>query len=495
MSAALFLILAAAPSLTAVTSQGTPTPWLCAYAEERLPRAIIAAGGDALLSHEIGVARGRLGLGASPGGTRASALRIATWWGASSIVELQCNGEAPRVQMSARKIDVASGRVTKRTTTQALSANWAQAIDQLVEPLFETLRLPLLPRPSDEGVAGVAKALLLPPAEKRRALTKALASEGQFDEWALLAARAALQQSDPGAALSLATRLEYSSNVFGRELRFVRGVAELLSGMNSSAEGTFRAIDAGSTPGVLNNLALARMRQGGTDALDLMRRAVELDPSSPDLALNTALAQLPRSDPGAALFWAEGSLALSGPRGETLLAKSVALARLGKMDEAKTARALARAIDSVMTDAFRDDGPSLRRLERVFESERSVPSLRVRRSVSEQTATALRNAEELINRKQPEAALSPLRDLVYANPFEARAHHLIGRASFDLGRFDDARRSLETSLWCRPDDDARLDLVRTLLRLGDRSGASKLVAQIQDEGRREKGLSFLGAQQ
>lgn len=474
-------LLSGALSAVTIAPSGPPAAaWACEYSQARLARLLSADGGPSLLPRELQEARRRLSVDASAR-SRATAFRLAEWWGARTVVELRCSLRGSRASVAAARIDLQSGRATS-------SAEESGSIDELpasVDRLAAKLGAPPhagAPRPGPRAIARLAEAFSNDdPAGRAAAFERALAEDPESVEIAIFAARAALDASNPEAALRALARPAPGAGPLERERRFVRGVAELRLSRFRQAEATFAALEAEApSAGALNNLGLARVKLGGASAtagVEALRRAATLSPRSPDIALNTAIAFLARGETSAALFWADGALRLEPGDAEIHLARSIALARAEREEEAKTARAMALAIEPGLAGS--DDARSLARLERVLETERAAPPRKEGRSPAERAASALRRASRLLESKRAESALAPLRDVVYENPFEARAHHLLGLAHLELGRLQEARRALSTSLWCREDAEARFDLVRALAAAKDRAAAETEARALQ----------------
>jgi tetratricopeptide (TPR) repeat protein len=496
------MLLLLAANLTAVQvvdqKPGARDSWVCAYAEQRLSRVLQASGLETLWPAELADARKRLAVDARVV-SRATAYRVAAFRGATSVIEIACAVEAgpsdppsqktPDTTLRAREVALGEGRARDLPGVRGSIESLPALVDQLAAQVLGRDPVPL-ESPGPRGVARIAEGLSASsPATAVEAFERAAHESSGGLEPAILGAYVALSAGDTEGAVRLTARSPAAHDPLSRELLFLRGVSELRASRARAAEATFRdLLPGGASAGLLSNLGLARLRAPMEGAVDHLREAAALAPRSPEIAVNTAVAFLARGDATAALFWAEGALRLDPLSANAQFLRSVALARIGKSDEARTARAMARAIDPDVALGPglgpSDDARALSRLDAsdafltISLFERVAPGPREGRSAAERAASSLRRAETLLARRAPEQALAPLRDVVYENPFEGRAHHLIGRAHRALGQLGDARRALTTALWCREDQAARLDLVETLMALRETKAAQSEAAPL-----------------
>src|SRR5262249_10178349 len=137
---------------------------------------------------------------------------------------------------------------------------------------------------------------------------RALVLHPGYDQARLTLGRTQLETRELAAALSSFERIDAASP-FARRARFLKGVALLQLGRYREAADLYGSLlQTETTPGALNNQAIALLRLGRANARGsaVLKKAVDLEPSSVDLPFNLGFAFLVEGDPDAAAFWLRG---------------------------------------------------------------------------------------------------------------------------------------------------------------------------------------------
>lgn len=254
-----------------------------------------------------------------------------------------------------------------------------------------------------------------------------------------------------------------------RAARFDQAIARLRLGRYREAAELFGELAAADpTPAAVNNQAMALLRFPARAAEPrpsaVLRRAIEAEPGSVDLAFNL----------GWALLW-EGDLAGAEQQLRSVLqqdpldghARAVlvwALKKGGREAEAqeewKAVLALAPAYESLKT-------PDLsRRFERVRGAERALADDRSSRTGAEVVAGLLGRAERLSQAGDHAGAARELSRAVYLDPYAPRIHVLLARAHRAAGDREKAAAELRMALWPRDDVAVRTELATLLFEMG-----------------------------
>jgi tetratricopeptide (TPR) repeat protein len=200
-----------------------------------------------------------------------------------------------------------------------------------------------------------------------------------------------------------------------------------------------------------------------------LRRAVDLEPSSADLAFNLGWALLVEGDSEAGAFWLRGVVDDQPQDNQARLLLSWALRKSGREAQADEEwKALSAATSSYETLAVPDLS---RRFERIQTSERALLLDRESRSDAELAATHVSRAASLAEAGNLEGAEAELMRAAYLDPHAPRVHLLLGRAHRRRGERDKAVGELRMSLWCRDDPAVRLELAGLLKEMGRESEA------------------------
>lgn len=193
----MLLLAAGLTVVTAATVSNSRPSWACAYAAERLPRALILRGDDAVSAEETRAARQTLSLSEAIL-TRAASLALARRMGASRVVIVRCLDEGPIV------IEAQSFAVDRPATGALLRvirppAQIAAAIDEIAEALAsKPLRGDTDYRgPSESALSRAGLALAAAsPLERASGLTEALDGDPSSVDLRLSAVEALITARD-----------------------------------------------------------------------------------------------------------------------------------------------------------------------------------------------------------------------------------------------------------------------------------------------------------
>jgi tetratricopeptide (TPR) repeat protein len=268
-----------------------------------------------------------------------------------------------------------------------------------------------------------------------------------------------------------------------RPARFLLGVALLEVGRYREAAGVYAAlVQAEPTPAALNNHALALLR-GGRSASDtaaapevrashVLRKALEADPESVDLAFNLGWALLVEGDAAACEAQLQAVLKREPLDGHARVLRSWALRRLGREAEAqqewKGVLALAPSYEGLATPDF------ARRFERIVPAELAVA--RQGRTAAEVLAGLIGRAERLAAEGDAAGAIRELTRAAYLDPYSPRIHVLLARSHRTRGERDKALSELQMAVWSQDDADVRAEMAGLLKEMG-RSAEARAEAE------------------
>jgi tetratricopeptide (TPR) repeat protein len=458
----------------------TDTGWVGEAVAELLPRALTLLGVPAADRSERLQAQELLEIPAVPL-SRATSIRIAEAMGASSLIVGTYAVQSGALSIALRVLDLEKGVLS----APFVAAGPLESLPSLVQDLAWDLALAgstpparkrddpaaRLPEVPFEALKAYTQALATRDAAGRaRLLKQALALKPDYDEARLTLGRSQLQARELAAAQSSFSRVPEGSPL-ARTARFLEGVALLEMGRYREASALYeRLATEAATPAVLNNRAIALLRLGER-ASPLLRKAAELDPSSPELPFNLSWALLSEGEPEAAVFWLRG-LARQEPRdAHARVMLSWALRLSGRPEESaeewKAVAALSPAFQGL-------EMPDLkRRFERIQATERPRVLESEERSNAEVAATHMLRAEKLGEAGETAAAFSELTRAAYLDPYSSRVHLLLARAHRSRGDVSEALGELRMSLWCREDSAVRAELSLYLAELGRTSEAKE----------------------
>jgi tetratricopeptide (TPR) repeat protein/TolB-like protein len=248
-------------------------------------------------------------------------------------------------------------------------------------------------------------------------------------------------------------------------------------GPNDRKTGT--VVSGGDLPEILNNLALARARQGKTaPAENDLKRASELDPDEDDYTFNSGLLALRKGDFSGASAYFRQAAQRQPENAEDRALLIASLEKAGKKAEAEQEREAASeslgpgALPAVKLDT---KGDALAKLERV-KAELDTTTLRT--EIESPTASPLntatagsgdapaardRRGRQEIAMGNMDGAEKEFRAVLAANSQDAAAHFGLGEIYRRRGRLDDAVKELQASLASRDSAVVRTRLARIYL--------------------------------
>jgi Tfp pilus assembly protein PilF/TolB-like protein len=279
------------------------------------------------------------------------------------------------------------------------------------------------------------------------------------------------------------------------EALFSTGVCRLQMNQPERAEETFTSLQAalagngksdspagtsgGDLPEILNNLAIARARQGKTAAAQAdLRRATDLDPDEDDYPFNLGLLTLQSGDfaAAAAAFREASERKPENPEDRALLVQ--ALEKAGKKPEAEQERVSAAealgpgALQSARVDAKSDASFHLARIR----TELDTTALRLELAASasgnnssassaalDTSASRIRRGRQELAAGRLDSAENEFRTVLRAEPANAAAHRGLAEISHRRGKLDDAVKELQASLAARDSAQVRTMLARIYL--------------------------------
>ena len=272
------------------------------------------------------------------------------------------------------------------------------------------------------------------------------------------------------------------------EAVFATGVCRLLLGRPDRAEEVFTSlqtalknnrVSGADLPEILNDLAIARARQGKTAAAQTdFRRAVELDPDEDDYPFNLGLLALQTNDaPAAAGYFREAAeREPDNPEDRALLILS--LEKAGKKTEADQERESANetfgpnGLPAIRLDAKNE---TMARLSRI-KTELDVTALRAEIESAEPPSSAaapgssidtpvthIRRGRQELSAGHADAAEKEFRAVLAADPNSAAAHRGLAEIDRRQGKLDDAVKELQASLEARDSAVVRMMLAKVYL--------------------------------
>lgn len=261
------------------------------------------------------------------------------------------------------------------------------------------------------------------------------------------------------------------------ESEFLSGVCKLLQGQADRAEETFAALQArlknnaeagGDIPELLNNLAIARARQGKS-AQEELKAAAELDPDEDDYPFNQGLLAMRSNDFAEAAKYFREAVERETDNPEDRAFLILALEKAGRKDEAEQERVV--AAEALGPDALRSITPdAAAKIERIKteldmtaarfdvqapESASAAPSAARARDTA---ATHMRRGRSEFVAGQLDSAEKEFRAALASSGNAAAAHRGLADVARRRDKPEDAIKELQASLASR--DSA---VVRTLL--------------------------------
>ena len=486
----LLLLLAAGPgtgSLLVVPPQpegaAADAAWIGEVVSDLLPQSLVQAGipavdrADRLRAQEaLEIAHGPL--------TRATSVRVAEAMEASRVLTGTFAVQGPNLTLSLRILDLERGTLS----TPFVIAGPRQSLVDLAHLLAWDIALATGPRPVLTRDAYLAVRLDVPfeaieaygraltasdAATEAKQLAKALQIHPDYHQARLTLGQLQLQAREFGEAVETLGRVPADAPQ-GRAARFLQGVALLQVGRYRESAGVFAELVASDpTPAALNNHALALMRTTGRSnevrPSQVLRKALDLEPGSNDLAFNLAWTLLWEDDFAGAEQQLRAVLQQDPLDGHARAVLVWTLRKAGREGEAqeewKAVLALSPSYESLRAP------DASRRFERIRVAERALAEDRGSRTGAEVVAGLLGRAERLSAAGDHAGAARELSRAVYLDPYAPRIHVLLARAHRAAGDREKALAELRMALWPRENAAIRAELAALLQEMGRKDEA------------------------
>ena len=292
---------------------------------------------------------------------------------------------------------------------------------------------------------------------------------------------------DCDSALSWFARVPKTHDRYA-EAVFATGVCRLLQNQPDHAEEVFLSLQealrnnmiaGGDLPEILNDLAIARTRQGKTAAAQTdLRRAAELDPDEDDYPFNLGLLALQTNDAPAAAGYFRDAAEREPDNPEDRAMLILALEKAGKKDEADQERESANetfgpnGLPAIHLDAKNEALAKMNRLK----MELDVTALRAEiESPESPAATAavdvaddaplnhIRRGRQELSAGHTDVAEKEFRAVLAADPGSPAAHNGLAEIDRRQGKRDDAVKELQASLATRDSAVVRTTLAKIYL--------------------------------
>src|SRR5712691_9738761 len=279
----------------------TAEPCVGEAVADQLPRSLSELGVPAVERAERLQAQATLEIPDVPL-TRATSVRVAEALGATRLVSGTYTLDGARLTLSLRLLDV------ERATLSAplIASGPVESAMDLIDALAWDVALAGPTPPAGTREQFLARRTAVPfealkmharglaardPRARVALVRRAVALSRGFDAARVSLGRLLLEQREFSTARVELSRVPAASPL-ARPARFLQGIAMLELGRYHEAASVYAALAQGArTPGVLNNYALALLRdpmRTTVRASDALRQAVELDPESTDLGFNLA---------------------------------------------------------------------------------------------------------------------------------------------------------------------------------------------------------------
>ncbi len=272
------------------------------------------------------------------------------------------------------------------------------------------------------------------------------------------------------------------------EALFFSGVCRLQLNQADRAEETFKALQdalknsvatGGDLPEILNNLAIARARQGKAAAAQAdLRRAAEQAPGEDDYPFNLGLLALQNNDAAAAADYFRDAAEREPDNPEDRALLILSLEKAEKKPEADQEREGAKEAfgpNGLPAIALDEKNETVTRLTRI-KMELDVTGLRtdtesgeapagtVASAVASVTpAASIRRGRQELSAGHVDAAEKEFRAVLAADPANAAAHRGLGEIDRHQGKMDDAVKELQASLQTRDSAEVRTMLAKIYL--------------------------------
>lgn len=466
---------------------------------EELTIQRLSAAGEQVFSHAGRASElGRYGLPLTSKFSRATMLRVAEDLDADYVIygRYAATGATMTVEMRTLSINPAALRPPVRETGplaslmelhtrllwRMLASNDRHYSVSLAE--FTKRQRPLRFDAFEQYVRGL---LATEDEAKLRQLHEAARLEPDWPDPDFALGEAYFAKRDYEAALAWFFKVPKNHDRYAEAL-FFSGVCRLQLNQPDRAEEMFLALQARlknsmtsgvDLPEVLNNLAIARARQGKVAAAQAdLRRAAELEPGEDDYPFNLGLLALQSNDPATAgdYFREASEREPDNPQDRTLLILS--LEKAGKKPEADQEREGAKeafgpnGLPTIALDEKNETAAKLARIKMELdvtglraESESAEPPAGTTASggAADTPAARVRKGRQELSAGHVEAAEKEFQAVLAADPGNAAAHRGLGEIDRHRGKLDDAVKELQASLQTRDSAEVRTMLAKVYL--------------------------------
>ena len=472
--------------------------WLSEGLEELTIQRLSAAG-EQVYSHAGRVAElERYGLPHTSKFSRATMLRLAEDLEADFVVfgRFAANGPSLTIELRVLRVNPAALHAALRETGpldslmelhtrllwRLLSANNPNYRQTLAE--FTKRQRPL----RLDAFEHYARALLAGEDEaKLRELHEAARLEPDWPDPDYALGEAYYARRDYNSALAWFFKVPKTNDRYAEAL-FFSGVCRLQMNQPDRAEEMFTSLQetlrkkmvlGADLPEILNDLAVARARQGKTAVAQTdLRRAAELEPGEDDYPFNLGVLALQANEAAAAAEYFREAAEREPDNAEDRALLILSLEKAGKGPEADQEREAANeafgpgGLPVIHLDAKNESVSRLNRIKTEFDVTAlraeidpgdSPPSTAASAASSDTPAAHLRRGRQELSAGHADAAEKEFRAVLAVDPGNAAAHRGLGEIDRRQGKMDDAVKELQASLAARDSAEVRTVLAKIYL--------------------------------
>jgi tetratricopeptide (TPR) repeat protein/TolB-like protein len=322
---------------------------------------------------------------------------------------------------------------------------------------------------------------------KLRELHEAARLEPEWPEPEFALGEVYYARRDYDSALAWFFKVPKTSDRYAEAL-FFSGVCRLQSNQPDRAEEVFVSLQealkknmvaGGELPEILNNLSIARARQGKTAAAQAdLRRATELDPNEDDYPFNMGVLALQSNDAAAAADSFREAAEREPDNAEDRAMLILSQEKAGKGPEADQERVSANeafgpgGLPAIHLDAKNENLPRLSRikteldivaLRAEIESGGTVSNAEASDASNDTPAAHIRRGRQELSIGHVDGAEKEFRAALTSDPGNAAAHRGMGEIDRRRGKMDDAVKELQASLEARDSAEIRTVLAKIYL--------------------------------
>jgi Tfp pilus assembly protein PilF len=458
--------------------------WLTEGSAILVTRALDATGHDVISRDERLRACERLQLPPVVSLSEATVIRLGELVGASRLVLGSFAVEDGEIRVSARSIQLDSGRMSEEVVERGHQEMLHAVYDRLGRRLFEadSTRAAAGSRGPTESLPvleSYVKGLMAESASAQvRSLENALRLDPHYDPARLALWQVYNAQGDHPRAAAAALAVSPTSPL-ARRARFLAALSRIRGRQYEEAFQALKALaDEAPAAALYNNLGIVQLRRGGTPQTGrptyFFTQAAERDKDDADFAFNLGYAYSWEHDPQAAIYWLKEAVRRNPADGDAHYVLAVSLQSAGAQVEGERERELARQLSSKYVEwERRPAGEAVPRgLERLRDQLDS-PHLSLvdttlgpgeRRDQAALAAFHLERGKRLFVQQNDRDAAMELNRALYNAPYQAEAHLLLGRIHLRAGRLREAEEALKISLWSQETAGAHVTLGEVYLQ-------------------------------